>query len=272
MLNILLPTDFSENAQKAIYYAVYLLEREVCKFYFLHAYHDTPSISGNKADSRNDLEKLMERVRIENDNPKHYYEIILETDSLLNLINKTVLNIKMDYIFVGTKGFSTLHEVFMGSNTVDLIKNVHTCPIITVPQTYDYDLPEEIIFASDYEHYYIEPELAPLINMVKLWDSRLSVVHLHAKKQLTSEQERRKELLKHILKEVKTKFKEEIIIKSIAYTLQQLTHENENIGMIALLNTKHSFFQKLLREPVIKNLTFQTNVPLLVLPQLAENI
>lgn len=272
MHNILLPTDFSENAQKAIDYAFYLFEKDVCKFYFLHAYHDSPSISGNKGDCKIDLEKLLEKAKIENDNPKHYYEIILETDTLLNLINNTLSSIKVDYICIGTKGYSTLHEVFLGSNTVDLIKHIESCPIIAVPQSYEYDLPAEIVLASDYKHYFIAPELTPLINLTKLWDSKLSIIHIHSKKELTNEQERRKELLKNMLSDVETNFREVIIQKSIAYTLLQLEKENKKIGMISILNTKHGFLKNLLKEPVVKNITFQTKVPLLVLPQMAKSI
>ncbi|MCK5442735.1 MAG: universal stress protein [Maribacter sp.] len=62
MLKILLPSDFSDNSQKAIDYAIYLFEKEECTFYLLHAYHDVPSASGTKFDSENDLKHLAEGI------------------------------------------------------------------------------------------------------------------------------------------------------------------------------------------------------------------
>ena len=45
MTNILLPTDFSENAWHAFEYALELFKNETCNFYILNSF-DEPSTSG----------------------------------------------------------------------------------------------------------------------------------------------------------------------------------------------------------------------------------
>ena len=270
MKKIVLPTDFSDNAQNAIDYALHLFEREECIFYLVHAHDGTSSTADSTVNKLKELKKRAKSIKIRNDNPKHRFKSILETDSVLNLVNRTVIDKAVEYVFMGTKGTSALRGIFMGSNTVDVIKHLATCPIVAVPENYDCHLPKEVIFSSDFKHAFIAPELAALIAIAKLWDSTVSVVHINAKKELDDDQKRNKEGLKNNLKEIRSTFKEVIMKKSISSTLYQLEQENEKIGMFALLNTKYSFFEKLLREPVMQIMTFQTNVPLLVLPQIVD--
>jgi len=268
MFNILLPTDFSDNAQKAIDYAIYLFDKEECTFYLLHAYYDVPSASDTKFNSENELKHLVEGIASKNENPKHHFERVFLTDSVVNALNITIIDKAVDYIFMGTKGASSLRNIFMGSNTVRVIKQLDTCPIVAVPADYDYDLPDEIAFANDFKHTFIAIELVPLINFTQLWNSTLLVVHIRSEKKLSNDQKLNKELLKNALKEVKIRFLEVQMEVSISSTLYRLEKENKKIGMVALLKIKRGFFEKLLREPVIRNISFNTKVPLLVLSKI----
>lgn len=265
MKKILLPTDFSDNAQKAIDYALYLFEKKTCTFYLVHAYYNAPSAPGNKMTAKENLEQLLKTLEAKN-NPKHRFDSILETDSVINLVNKTVINKQIDIIFMGTKGSSAVRQIFIGGNTTDVLRHLVTCPVVTVPDGYDYDLPDEIVFATDFKHKFNKYELEPLFTLAKLWNSRLNVVHIHTEKELKDDQKENKELLKGLLRPIKSSFKELTMEDSIAGTLRNFERENPEIGMVALLKTKHGYFQKLLREPVVRNMAFQTEVPLLVLP------
>ena len=268
MLKILLPTDFSENAQKAIEYAVRLFEKEECLFYVLHAYHDAPSATKTRVDLENDLKQLVETISQERKNPEHNFKSVFMIDSLVNALNITMIDKAIDYIFMGTKGISSLFDVFMGSNTVRVIKQLDTCPIVAVPADYDYAPPKEILFANNYKHRFITPELEPLIKLTRLWDSTLSAIHLLSGKALDKAQKKNKEALKRALKGVKTRFSEVQMEVSITSTLYKLEKENKKIAMVALLKTKHGFLEGLFHEPVLRKMTFNTEVPLLILPQI----
>lgn len=268
MLKVLLPTDFSENARKAIDYAVRLFEKEECLFYVLHAYHDAPSATKTKTDLENDLKQLVQTISQERQNPEHNFRSVFMVESLVNALNITMIDMAIDYIFMGTKGVSSLFNVFMGSNTVRVIKQLDTCPIVAVPADYDYAQPEEILFANDFKHHFIAPELKPLIKLTRLWDSTLWAIHLFAGKALDNAQKKNKEALKHALKGVKTRFSEVQMEVSITSTLYKLEMENKKIGMVALLKTKHGFLEGLFHEPVLRKMTFNTEVPLLILPEI----
>lgn len=269
MKKVLLTTDFSKNAQKAIDYALYLFEKKACTFYLLHAYYSAPSASGNKMTAQKDLEQLIETLRAKN-NPEHRFEPIFETDSVINLVNKTVLNHEVDFVFMGTKGSSAVRQILIGGNTTDVLSHLVACPLITVPDGYTYRLPEEIVFATDFKHRFSTTELMPLIKVSKLWNSRLNVVHIKTEKELSDIQKQNKKLLKDLLNPLKSNFKEITMEDTIAATLQNFEKENPEIGMVALLKTKHGFYQKMLREPVVRNMAFYSEVPFLVLPMIGR--
>ena len=60
MRQILMPTDFSENAKNAISYALELFKYERSSFYFLHAYQD--AIYNNPKLTRTNLEVVTKSV------------------------------------------------------------------------------------------------------------------------------------------------------------------------------------------------------------------
>ncbi len=279
-MRILLPTDFSENAWHAINYAVYLFENMHSTFYVMHAHQVSPSALISTINKERDtrlheitqdevavkLHKMVSRLIAINKNIKHSFESILESDSLLNAIGRTVIDKDVDYICMGTQGASGFKEIFLGSNTVRIIKNINFCPIIAVPESYQLARPEDIVFATDYKHLYLKDELVPLVDIVKLWNSSLHVLHMKAKEILDVDQLKLKELLDVLLKDVSFTMEEVEYHPNIAYRINEWTDKNK-VNLVAMLNSSHGFFQRLLREPVIKKVAFKTHVPFLVLPE-----
>ncbi|SHJ07442.1 universal stress protein [Pseudozobellia thermophila] len=267
MKKIIIPTDFSENAQKAIDYALHLFKNEVCRFYILHAYHSVPSSEKTKGDMQEDLNQLVKRLQAQNTASEHRFEGIMESDTVLGLTSRTVKDTGADYIFMGTKGLSALREIFVGSNTLDLIKYIDNCSIVMVPVAYEYTDLKKLVFATDFKHAFSPIELLPLIDIAKLWNATLNVVHIKTEESLSEEQETNKAILRNVLKGSKHLFFEIKQRDSVANTLIEIEKTNKSMGMMALLMTDHGFFQKLVRPNIIKSVAFKTEKPLIVLPQ-----
>ena len=83
--NILIPTDFSENAWNALSYALNLFKDEKCTFYLLNAYQkyqlttdilmdpdpDNPKYIKAKEKSETGLEDLIAGIAHRSENPRH---------------------------------------------------------------------------------------------------------------------------------------------------------------------------------------------------------
>ncbi|UGU14707.1 universal stress protein [Sinomicrobium kalidii] len=270
MKRILIPTDFSANAYKAMEYAIYLFEREPCTFYLLNAQEtNTGSDRTERVTDPNVkmMEDLFKEVNIKNTNPEHFYKREVIYDALVNAVGKTVISRNVDYIFMGTKGSTAAREIFMGSNALKVIKNIDFCPVVAVPETYDYDLPDEILFPTDFKSTYEEFGLKPLKEIAGLWGSKIRILHITEEEQFNEVQVKNRKKLGRLLKNF-TYTREEIVkYNNISKVIARYS-ENRAIGMVAMINNKHSFPEKLFREPVIRNVVFRIKVPFLVMPDI----
>jgi nucleotide-binding universal stress UspA family protein len=286
MKNILVPTDFSENAWNAARYAITLYEKEACVFYFLNAY--TPAIAssrfmaasieggllenGAQLSSKRGLQNFVERVSNHFDNPKHHFETISSFSFLVDEIKTAIEEHNIDLVVMGTKGASGIEEVFMGSNTVRIIKSVKTCPVLAVPQNFEFITPTEIAFATDFNRFYTKSELQPLLEMANAFEATIRIVHVqHKIMALTELQQFNLNMLRKYLGKAKHYVHTVSELNSISTSLEVFTQELD-IHLLAMLNYQHSYMEKMTREPIVKRVAFHTQIPLLVIPELGMNI
>lgn len=283
MKKILLPTDFSENSWNAIAYASQLFSDESCVFYLLHTYSkiiyesvhlsDEPSertIENTiKFNAITNLERVKKTIDGVYPNTKHQYEMVVALGNLTDTLKDVVKKEKIDLIVMGTKGSTGAKEIFVGSNTTKIINTIKSCPVIAVPSTFRYTgKPSEITFATDFNHFYSKEELRPLLELAYCFDASVRIVHITEEgKELTDVQKFNLSMLKKYLGDIK--HYQHTITKNVSVsTSLKLFTEELDIYLLAMLHYKHSFIEKLTREPVIKTVTFQTEIPFLVIPEL----
>lgn len=286
MKNILIPTDFSENAWNATRYAIELFENEECVFHLLNTY--TPAIAssrfmaatidsgelenGAKLYSKRGLKSVTEKISNNFDNLKHKFKIISSFSFLVDQIKETIEEKRIDLVVTGTKGASGLEEVFMGSNAVRIIKSVKNCPVLAVPQHFEFATPNEIAFATDFNRFYTQSELQPLIDMASTFCAVVRIVHVQHKIQVLSElQQFNLSMLRKYLSNVEHYVHTISELNSISNSLEAFTNELD-IHLLAMLNYQHSYMEKMTREPIVKRMAFHTQIPLLVIPELGMNV
>ncbi|MEM9142577.1 MAG: universal stress protein [Bacteroidota bacterium] len=283
MKKILLPTDFSDNAWNATQYAMALFKNEECTFHLLNTY--TPAIAnsrfmaasldsggvgdGARACSERGLRELVERIKRDYNNPLHRFETLSSFCLLTEEVKDFVDERDIDLVVTGTKGASGLEEVFMGSNTVRIIKAVKQCPVLAVPHGYfEYAMPMEIAFATDFNRFYTDSELLPLVELAKSFKASIRIVYVQYQiKSLTEIQQFNLSMLRKYLKEVEHYVHTVSELNSVSKTLEAFAEELD-IHLLAMLHYQHSYMERMTREPVIKRMAFHTKIPLLVIPEL----
>ncbi len=281
MRNILIPTDFSENAWNATKYALELFADEECVFHLLNTY--TPSIAHSRfmastvvygaedatqRNSRKGLESQVLRIQETFENKKHSFRTISSFSLLVDEIKEQIKEEAIDLVVTGTKGASGLEEVFMGSNTVRIIKAVKDCPVLAIPQNFEFETPSEIAFATDFNRFYTVSELQPLIEMAHTFNAAVRIVHVQYEiKALTELQQFNLSMLRKYLAEVEHYVHTVSELNSVSKTLEVFTDELD-IHLLAMLNYQHSYMERMTREPVVKRVAFHTQIPLLVIPEL----
>lgn len=273
--NILLPTDFSDNAWSAVVYALKLYKDEVCTFYFLHSTKMKISAMSNLSNklihfmtenATKELLELKELAENADANANHEFEIIVSTNDLFHTMETVIEKNNIDIVVMGTKGATKATEIVFGSNTVNAIKKVKICPILAVPDEFDFDDPKQIAFPTDFNRLYGE-ELHALKRIADLYDSKIRIVHINKETELSEAQEYNLDQLKIALKNYDYSFhwmpdygKKHEAIKDFIDEL--------NINILVMINYKHSFIHSIIKEPVIKKLGFQPTIPFLVIPSI----
>ncbi len=277
MKKIILPTDFSDNAYNAIDYAVHLFKDVETTFYLLHTY--TPAVYrveylmrspsqiglGDTLQSKAivELEELQQRLKKEFKNPKHTYVSHSSFNLLVDEVLETIENAKADMVIMGTQGATGAKEIFLGSNTVHIIKK-SSCPVIAVPSHFKCEKPKEILFPTDYEVDYKREQLQELIEIAKTHISSIEVIHVSKGYDLTEIQLKYKKQLDHIFTEIAHLFhdmpNQEVITAINAFQMKK------RMNLLVMIKNKHTFLERLFIDPIIKKIGFHINVPFMVIP------
>lgn len=278
MTRILLPTDFSDNAFEAIRYALLVYKDVKCTFYLVHTYtapmYHTEYLIGSPGQiglgdilhdsSMTQLEDLKNRLEKEYKNPKHTFMVHTAFNTLLDEISETVEAENIDLVVMGTKGATGAKEIFLGTNTVHVIKKAK-CPVIAVPPHFEYEAPKEILFPTDYEIEYVKENLSGLIAIEELHKSRINVMHVRAGYDLNVKQEKHREQLEKLLGG--SSLFHEVPDNSIIAAVNEFQIKVK-INLLVMVQNKHTFLERLFIEPIIKKIGFHVTVPFMVIPQL----
>jgi len=277
MKKILLPTDFSANSWNAIKYALQLFKDEACKFYLLNAYTPiiyhveyvlgSPAQFGMADAIRNNalkgLKDIEDRINNEFSNSNHNFKCIAAFNTLIPEIKEIVEDKNIDFVVMGTKGATGAKEILIGSNTVQVIKNVK-CPILAIPDNFDFETPQEVLFPSDYEVDFQNDQIQPILDIASSHHSRVNVLNVSYGRDLSEQQEQNRQKLESYFAKVAHIFHSvEDQNVSVAITNFQL---KLFINLLVMINNKHSFFENLFFKPLINQIGFHLNVPFLVIP------
>ncbi|MGC1632326.1 MAG: universal stress protein [Gelidibacter sp.] len=274
--HILLPTDFSENAWSAALYAFKLYANEPCTFYFLHAWtfvntgsrtYITPDYIDKLMDtSEAQLNALKERAVSERTNSAHKFETIFTTDSLIDSIIYAIEKEKIDLLVMGTKGATGAKEFLLGSNSVNVINKVKLCPVMLIPDNYEYETPKQMGFPTDFNRLYGE-ELLALKKLAALHDSDINLLHINGMDKLTDTQRNNFDILKEYLKNDPHTFYWKADYAKKEQAIKDFIKENK-INILTMINYEHSFIEKLTKEPVINKMGFHSEIPFVVIPRI----
>lgn len=273
-MNILIPTDFSENSWNAIRYALKLFEKVPVRFYFLHvktgqeepAYQNT--LHSKKPENTLTLSKapfsiLLKRLKKETLSKRHQFYTAMAEGVFTGAIRKKIEQLQIDMIVMGTNGASGYREATVGRNTTDVITRVK-CPVLVIPAKAKYVPPKDICLPTDFNNFFKLKVIKTLKSIVDLNTSALSVLYVSKKnKQLSALQEKHKNQLRERLYDIHHSFH-----FNVDQTLEEAVEafvQPREIGMIAMMAKNLNFFQHILFHPAAREISYHSEIPFLVL-------
>lgn len=272
MKTILVPTDFSKNAEHALNYAVQLAKYENARVILLHvlnlAYINSnidfnPEQSFNKYEStKNSLIELCSKVKKKYDFDCEYINVEGE---LINSIIEVSDTEDADLIVMGTKGASGIKKIFKGSNTANVL-NRSTRSLIAVPEKATIRGIKKITYASDYQSIDIEA-LKQLVKIArKNNDASIKIVHVISG---DNDYEYENICLKKFEEKVAKKINYEPISYNLLFGLDigktlELHVKKDSPNLIGISSKNRNIFKRIFKKSVTKQLTYDTKIPLIV--------
>ncbi|WP_396602311.1 universal stress protein [Algibacter sp. R77976] len=160
MKKILVPTDFSDQAENALKVAVQLAKTYNAEIYLLHLI-EIPLHEVDAMSSHSDLPEAMFFMKLahkkfESILRKRYLQDVKVHQTVdFNEIFKGVFHncekLNIDLIVMGSNGVSGLKEMLIGSNTEKIVRTSET-PVLVVKKEHETFDVKHFVFASDFKH------------------------------------------------------------------------------------------------------------------------
>jgi len=277
MKTILVPTDFSDAAYNAAEYALKLAAQiEATRVVLFHAYElvvpipDLPTavpmvdMEELKASSLEGLKKMADDLKgtVPQGCELSYRA---ENQLLAASINDVATAEKADFIVMGIIGGSNLEEIFVGSNTVDVVKNTQF-PVIVVPVEASFKGIKKIVFACDLKRVMETTPIKKLTALLDIFKPELVVVNVHKEgKEITGNQPMEGLMLDAFLAPYNPDYRF-VESDNVPNAVVNFAKE-ENADLILVVPRKHGFFDSIFKRSNTSKMAFRSSIPLISLHQ-----
>lgn len=280
MKKVLVPTDFSSNAWKALEYSIHLFEKDVCTFYLLNTfqteYFTTTSIMvpepGEPAyelaheQSMKGLEKLLDGLSLMNDNPNHDFKIVSRYDGVTEGIKHAIREYSINIVVMGTKGAGAPENRIFGSNTIHVSDNCNIAPVLIVPENALFvpDIKKEVVFATNFRYKCSQAGVNYVSEIANRFSAAIRILYIQEGENLDEEQETNKEILQDLLRNISHSFH---TLTNISVTKGIITFIESRGSQLLILNReKPGFFKRIFSRSILHEISKKPQVPILVLP------
>ena len=199
MKRILVPTDFSTTAEKALRFATDLASRSGGAVTLYHVYTPVESLlvgtektrDQHNKDSARTLLKQLQRLqtKVVADYPNTPVATVLAEGSVIDKIGDFSIIGHFDLVVMGTQGATGLKQKVIGSVAGRFIEK-SKIPVLLIPEKYDWQEPTRIVFATNYQSS-DKPALSRVLELANVYQAKVTVVHLYDLYEMEEEKERR---------------------------------------------------------------------------------
>lgn len=270
---ILFPTDFSKNAEKALNYAIEIAGSYNADIIILHTYYPYSLPLDQEEFREEEVKNQEERTR----------RLMKETESLIYEKNKNIVTHrlirsgktvdillevakekKVDLIIMGTKGASGIKEALLGTNTAEVISSSHY-PVLAVPEKANFSGIKDVVFAAEFSSSNELRKLNTTTAIFKNFSPDMTILEL-------ADGVRKEQLLEMAsdngVRQVieQSRFESPCGDKKDKEKCIRQYLKSNPADILCLSRKKKGFLQSLFSEDYVKELTYHADLPMLVIP------
>ncbi len=187
MKKILVPTDFSEEAENAAEVAAFLAKKNGAEIYLLHVM-EIPTYESNYVfQTYQDIPEglfLMKQAkqRFQEFLKKPFFKGVrvieaIQFERTYENIVKQAKEKEIDLIVMGSHGASGFKEMFVGSNTERVVR-LASCPVFTVKHKMSEKEIDDVVFASDFSSE-VYNAFVKIQQVVELFEAKLHILKVN---------------------------------------------------------------------------------------------
>jgi nucleotide-binding universal stress UspA family protein len=277
MKNILVLTDFSENARAAEKYALQMAIRVNGNLMLYNTFsrqrekiggnvvwpHNTPS---SELQSISNLQARVNELNHELGKPSDDFSRpkishLGNDGSLTEKLNEIIAENNIWLCVMGTKGESFASNVLFGSNVFKVLEKI-TCPLLIIPKEADYKTLKKIAYATDFRSSDVDV-IKWIYELTDLLKVELILVHVSSDTIADKEDD----ISKSQQKVYHSQFPNTAVRFYEGENIQDSLHkiaEQLDVSMLGLLHRRHEFFESLFHASISHKMIKHTAIPILV--------
>jgi nucleotide-binding universal stress UspA family protein len=267
MKKILVPTDFSDNALKALKYAVNLANNSAASIVVLNTYQvnygagQLLSIDNILQEDRAaEMNALLHSIKpLLNENLK--IETYIEKGNTVEIITGLAQYLKIDLILMGTTGAGAVKKMFVGSTAGHVIKNAKI-PVLAIPSDYSGAAISDITLALDSKELHNNSVLNPLLELLKIYNANLNLLII------THDDNDKVGIDLDLLiyfEQLGIKFTySKISSNSVTEGIIDFVR-NQKSSLLCLIHHNRGWFDNIFHRSISENMAFESQIPLLVI-------
>lgn len=273
MEKILATTDLSSNAMNALVYALDLAKKADVKLAIFMGFDEHYTQDGKytevfdeaKRSADEALEAHVAKALEKGDFGSVKPNLHTLPGDFLKAMNEAIDLAKPDLLVMGTKGASGLKEVWVGSNTMNVIDRIKI-PTLVIPMEANYQPIHQILYMTDLKPVENDDALDTLVALARINDANVRIVNIREEDEHSNWEERlERSRIQHILGDTVKQDYRKINNKDVLKGLEGYVEAKGNVDVIALVNRKKNLFDKLFRPEYTRELAFRSTIPLLVM-------
>ncbi len=274
MVNILVPTDFSQLSRSALKYAIKIANRLGGNVTVLHVMTNTRalrvsmlekirSFDYNAVESaKQELEVMIRTLSEQYKSARRIKYDVVRGAYFPSTLLREARKLRSGLVVMGTRGASGFTKAVLGSNTNSVIEVSHI-PVLAVPEKADFKGFRNIVYASDLTN--LEAELEILIRYIEKFGSTIHLLHIVPPGDRVDiiEDQIQKVLNGFAYKNIITL----VLVDSNVNSALENYVEVSKADVLAMFTHEVSFFEKVFDRSMTRQMAFHSRVPLLAFRQ-----
>ncbi|HUZ57442.1 MAG TPA: universal stress protein [Hanamia sp.] len=269
MKKIIVPVDFSDTSVNAAKYAIEMakdIPGATITLYHVYSSISFSTLTSKDAFSRQMVtEAALKILKDKLDDGFYSISYVAEAGSLVENLADYALGNHTNLIVMGITGSSKLTQVFMGTNTLNVIRNI-SCPVMIIPPEAKYTGIKKVVLTSDFKDVARTTPFASIKEILDIFKPKLDILNVDSEHfvELTPEFKIEREAMEDKLGSYNPEFS---FLRSYDF-LEGISSFVESRKMDAIITVphKHTLFNQFFVTSSTKKLAYHSTVPIIAIP------